>query len=104
MIFQILAIRGGDRKLHISSSVSTSAGVGPWTAVDCVDSAHLFAAGRHNDLVYVCAVDDCKVGVFNFVWKHFISMDAVFLCSFPRLGLGISQSQCNQIVTLTRNI
>ena len=58
-----------DRKLHISSSVSpSSSGVGPWTAVDCVESAHLFAAGRHNDLVYVCAVDDCKVGtVVNLV-------------------------------------
>ena len=59
--------------MHISSSASPSAGVGPWTAVDCVESAHLFAAGRHNDQVYVCAVDDCKVGVFNLVWN--ISLD-----------------------------
>ena len=89
---KILAIRGGERKLRISSSVSP-AGIGPWTEVDCVDSAHLFAAGRYGDVVYVCAVDDCKVSIMvleegtgQFQLRYAFSTDKPTVCVKFSLG------------------
>ena len=87
-----MAIRGGDRKLHISSSVSP-AGAGPWATVECVESAHLFAAGKHDGLVYVCAVDDCKVSIMvlgegakHFQLRYAFSTDKPTVCVKFSLG------------------